>query len=105
MIQMKDLLQKSPYRLNQILDNLAENKFRVNTDVIDETALLQGFKKIANRITIGVIVAALVVGSALMMRVETGRQLFGYPAFSMVLMIVALVLATVIVVSMFKNDR
>jgi hypothetical protein len=36
--------------------------------------------KIANRITSGVILAALIVGAALMMGIQTSWTLFGYPA-------------------------
>ncbi|HEX2333929.1 MAG TPA: hypothetical protein VHI32_12245 [Burkholderiales bacterium] len=36
--------------------------------------------KIANRITSGVILAALIVGASLMMGIQTSWTLFGYPA-------------------------
>jgi ubiquinone biosynthesis protein len=36
--------------------------------------------KIANRITSGVILAALIVGATLMMGIQTSWTLFGYPA-------------------------
>lgn len=37
----------------------------------------------ANRITLGLVLAALIVGAALLMRVETTFRLFGYPGFAM----------------------
>ncbi|HBR95728.1 MAG TPA: ABC transporter [Opitutae bacterium] len=105
MVQTKELFQKAPHRLNSLLDNLSENKFRVNADVIDEDALIQGFQKIANRITIGVIVAALIVGAALMMRIDSDFQIFGYPGIAMVLLISALLLAAYTVFDILKKDQ
>lgn len=105
LVQMKDLFQKAPQRLNSLLDILSENKFRINADVIDETALIQGFQKVANRITIGLIVAALIVGAALIMRVESSFELFGYPGFAMILMIIALILGSITVFGILKSDR
>ncbi len=104
-LQFKDLVQRAPHRLNNLLDNLADNKFRIDADVIDETALIQGFQKIANRITVGVITAALIVGASLMMRTETDFQIFGYPGLAMLLMIAAVFLGTTTIIGIWKNDK
>jgi hypothetical protein len=40
---------------------------------------MEGLQKIANRVTSGLILAALIVGRSLIMRVETSWQIFGYP--------------------------
>lgn len=103
--QMKELIQRSPQRVNDILDNLAENKFRVDVDAIDETALIQGFQKIANRITIGVIVAALILAAAMMMEVDSNFQIFGHYGFAVILFILAGILGGITVVGILKNDR
>jgi hypothetical protein len=46
--------------------------------------LLEGFIKVANRITMGLILASLIVGAALLMRVETSFRILGYPGLAMV---------------------
>ena len=43
----------------------------------------------ANRITTGLILAALIVGAALLMRVQTTFTLFGYPGLAMICFIAA----------------
>ena len=105
MVEMKELFQKAPHRINTLLDNLAENKFRVNTDVIDEVELLQGLQKIANRITLGAIVAAMVIGAALIMQVDSQFQLLGYSGLAVVLLAFALLLGGFVVFSILKNDH
>lgn len=103
-IQFKDLIQRAPQRLDNLLDNLAENKFRINADVIDEKELIRGFQKIANRITMGLIVGALLLASTQMMDIESSFTLFGYPGFAITLMILALGLGIVTVYGVLKND-
>ena len=81
--ESKELIEAAPARINRILEHLAENRLRIHVDAIDETELIRGFQKIANRIAGGVILAALIIGAALMMRVETSFTLFGYPGIAM----------------------
>ena len=70
-LELKDLIQRLPLRVNKFLDALANNEFKVSVDAIDEKTLIIGFQKIANRITVGLIIASLIIGAALLMRVET----------------------------------
>ncbi|MBO6760211.1 MAG: hypothetical protein JJ909_04455, partial [Roseivirga sp.] len=77
----------------------------VKLDAIDEKSLMQGFQKVANRITIGLIVAALLVGSALMMSVQTKFTIFGYPGFAMISFMLAIVGALTLVIGIFFKDE
>ena len=43
----------------------------MKVELIDEGAVLEGLQKVANRITLGLILAAMIVGAAMLMRVET----------------------------------
>ncbi len=83
-IELKDLLQRLPARLNRFIDALANNEFKVSVDAIDEKTLIVGFQKIANRITVGLIIAALIIGAALLMRVETSFRIWGYPGLAII---------------------
>ena len=51
------------------------------------------------------IVAALIVGAALMMRIDSDFQIFGYPGIAMVLLISALLLAAYTVFDILKKDQ
>jgi len=64
-LELKDLLQRLPTRINKILDAIAENKLKVEVDAIDEKTLIVGFQKVANRITTGLVIASLTGPSAL----------------------------------------
>jgi hypothetical protein len=62
-------------------------------------------QKIANRITAGLVTAALIVGAALMMRVETRIHLFGYPALAMLMFLLGAGIGIAIIVSTWMSDR
>ena len=82
LLEMKDLAVRLPSRLNRILDAIARNELKIKVDTIDEHVIIEGLQKIANRITLGLLLAALIVGAALLMRVETSFRIFGYPGFA-----------------------
>jgi predicted unusual protein kinase regulating ubiquinone biosynthesis (AarF/ABC1/UbiB family) len=105
MIEAKEFIEHLPARMNRVLDMLASNKLRMKVDTIDETALIAGMQKIANRITVGLILAALIVGAALLMRVETSFRLFGYPGFAILFFLAASCGALVLVFQILGSDR
>ena len=57
--------------------------------MIDEGAVLDGLQKVANRITLGLILAALIIGAAMIMSIQTSFTLFGYPGLAMILFLIA----------------
>jgi predicted unusual protein kinase regulating ubiquinone biosynthesis (AarF/ABC1/UbiB family) len=105
LLDTKELVEKLPLRLNQFLELLATNKLRLNVDAIDEDLLMAGLQKVANRITLGLILAALIVGAAMLMRVETTFRIFGYPGFAILFFLAASTGAITLVVSILRSDR
>jgi ubiquinone biosynthesis protein len=81
-MELKEFAENLPRRVNTILDRVASNSLEVKVDAIDEKMLLEGFIKVANRITMGLILASLIVGAALLMRVETTFRILGYPGLA-----------------------
>jgi ubiquinone biosynthesis protein len=49
----------------------ASNDTKTSRCSIDEKIVLEGLQTVANRISLGLILAALIVGAAMLMRVET----------------------------------
>ena len=88
-LETKELMERLPERMNRILDRLANNEIEVKVDAIDEARLMEGFQKVANRITLGLLLAALIVGAALLMQVETSFQILGYPGLAIVSFLLA----------------
>jgi ubiquinone biosynthesis protein len=89
LLELKDLAQQLPRRTNQILERLAEGDVPVRVEGLDQAAFMSACQKIANRITLGLLLAALIVGAALVLRVETDFRVLGYPGIAMILFLVA----------------
>jgi ubiquinone biosynthesis protein len=103
-VELKNFVQYLPGRVNRILDRLADNELEVRVDAIDETRLMEGMQKVANRITLGLVLAALIVGAALLMDVPTSFQLFGYPGLAIMLFLAAVAGGAVLAVTILAND-
>ncbi len=105
LIETKKLAEKLPERLNTITERLANNEFEIKIDAIDEKRLTDGFQKVANRISIGLVIAALIIGAALLMRVPTTFVILGYPGLAMIFFSAAALFGIWLVLKMILNDE
>lgn len=103
--EAKQFLAQLPLRMNRIFDLVADNKVKLTVDSLDEKALIQGLQKVANRITTGLILAALIVGSSMLARVDTSFHLFGYPGFAIILFLLAAAGALILFFQILFKDR
>ncbi|MBW3535920.1 MAG: hypothetical protein KY453_12015, partial [Gemmatimonadetes bacterium] len=88
-LEARDFAEALPGRVNRALDAIGENNMEVRVRVIDEMRMLDGLHHMANRITTGLVLAALIVGASLLMHVETTLTLFGYPVLAIVFFLAA----------------
>jgi ubiquinone biosynthesis protein len=86
---LRELALRFPERANRILDSLAANDLRLKVEVIDHGAIIDGLQKVANRIALGAVLAALIIGAAMLMQVRTSFTILGYPGFAMLLFLAA----------------
>jgi ubiquinone biosynthesis protein len=104
-VDLKEFAEKLPTRVNKILDAAGNNDLRFKVDAIDEKVVLEGLQKVANRITLGLVVAALIVGAAMLMRVVTSFRIFGYPGLAMFFFLLAAAAGLVLVFSILFYDE
>ena len=88
-LEVRDFAERLPGRVNRILDALACNDLRLKIEVIDQGSILEGFQKVANRIALGLVLAALIVGAAMLVRVPTPFTILGYPGLAILLFLAA----------------
>jgi hypothetical protein len=103
-VEVKEFVEKLPRRVNRILDAVGNNDFKIKVDAIDEKAVVEGLQKVANRITLGLVLAALIVGASLLMRVETSFRILGYPGFPMIFFLIAAIAGFALVASIVFSD-
>ncbi|GAC1603040.1 MAG: AarF/UbiB family protein [Acidimicrobiales bacterium] len=100
----KEFAEKLPGRVNKVMDALAEGEMTLNVKGIDEREIMRGIQKLANRVTTGVIIAALIIGAAMLMRIDTRSKLFGYPSLAIVCFLTAAVAGVCLIVNSILHD-
>lgn len=104
LLEAKNFAAGLPGRLNRVMENLGRRDFELTVRSPETDELLAGMRKIANRISAGLVLAALIVGAALLMRVDTAFRLWGYPGLAMVCFAAAAAGGGWLVVTTFWSD-
>lgn len=89
LLESKKLAENLPERINKITENLSNNELKIKIDAIDEKRLTDGFQKVANRITLGLIIAATIIGASMLMSVPSDFTIFGYPGLAIIFFFIA----------------
>jgi ubiquinone biosynthesis protein len=89
LLEAKSFVERLPGRVNRILDALVNHELKVRVELIDEGALMEGLQKVANRITLGLVLASMIIGAAMLMRVDTSFRILGYPGLAMLFFMAA----------------
>jgi predicted unusual protein kinase regulating ubiquinone biosynthesis (AarF/ABC1/UbiB family) len=103
-LELKDFAAGLPSRLNQIMDAVTNSELEVKVKATDAKMVMDGMAKIANRITMGIVLAGLIVGASLLARVTSHFQLFGYPGLAILCFTVAAAGSFWLVISIFVSD-
>ena len=75
------LVEKLPHDLSRLLRNARRGKLNIHLDIAHLRHVGDQLNQAANRISMALVIAALIVGSSIVMTVEGGPTLFGLPAF------------------------
>jgi ubiquinone biosynthesis protein len=105
LLEMKDFLGGLPSRLNSIMDAITNHEVEVKIKAVDAKLVMEGFQKIANRITMGIVLAALIMGASLLMQVQTRFRIFGYPGLGILCFLAAAAGGFWLVFSIFVQDH
>ncbi len=104
LLEMKDFVGNLPGRLNRILDVFTNAEFEVKVKAMDAPVVMDGMQKIANRIACSIVLAALIMGASLLMRIETSFRVFGYPGLAILCFLAAAAGGFWLVLSVFLHD-
>src|SRR5581483_6049167 len=103
-LDLKSFLGALPTRLNRIMDAVMNSELEVRVKAVDAKTIMEVMQKIANRITTGVVLASLVIGASLLMKVDTNFRLFGYPGLAILCFLFAAAGGFWLVINIFVQD-
>lgn len=104
LLEVRDFAEQLPRRANRLFDGLATGDFHVRVRAFDETEMLRSLQKLANRVALGVVVAALLVASAIF-ALAPARGGLDFQALADALFFVAVAAGLALVGSIVVSDR
>jgi ubiquinone biosynthesis protein len=105
LLDLNQLILDLPRRTREILDLTAASRLTFGVKLTQAEEFLAGIHKVANRITVGVVIAALLLSSSLIMRYPARLLILGYPAFAVFGYVIASAAAIYLIVSTLMRDR
>jgi hypothetical protein len=98
-------VEELPGRLGRVLDAVADSELEVRVRVVDDAQFVTSVQQLANRVTTGLVLAAMIVGAALIMNIETSLALFGYPVLAIVFFLAAACGGGLLLYSIWRGDK
>lgn len=100
-----DILTGLPQDLRQLLRSARSGRLQVNVDVTRLQRFGNQLDRAASRLTMGVVIAALIIGSSIVMSVERGPVLLGLPLFGLLGFIGAAIAGIWLLISIRRSGR
>ncbi len=99
-------MQRSlPDRLNRIIDHLDSGRLLIRFKHENLGELSSTLENISNRLTFGIIIGALIIGSSMIITTGVKPLLFGYPAFGIIGYLVSCLLGLWLVFNMIRSRK
>jgi len=104
-VDLRDLLVTFPFELKRIVKKLGKGRLSFTFQHKGLDKLILELDRSSNRVSFSLIIAAIIVGSSLIMRLETKYTLFGYPLFGILGYIFAGVLGVWLVIAILRSGK
>jgi predicted unusual protein kinase regulating ubiquinone biosynthesis (AarF/ABC1/UbiB family) len=105
LLEIRSFVQEVPLGTRRLLTRMANNELRVGIEIEKAEQMQVAIRDVANRVTLGVITAALILASAFLLSVDAGLKVFGYPLFSLVGFLLAAGLGIYVVAQILLGRR
>jgi ubiquinone biosynthesis protein len=102
---LRDLFVILPFEVKRILKKIGKGQLSFTFQHKGLEKLILEVDRASNRLSFSLIIAAIIVGSSLIMRLETKYTLFGYPLFGILGYIFAGLLGVWLVIAILRSGR
>ncbi len=104
-VEINDMLTVIPRRVNTILSKLQEGKLVIDLEHKGLNRFITEMDTVSNRISISLIISALIVGSSVIMLTGKGPLLFEFPILGVLGYIIAGFLGLFLVISVLRTGK
>jgi ubiquinone biosynthesis protein len=102
---LRDFLVGFPFELRKITQKVGRGELSFTLEHRGLEKLILELDRASNRISFALVVAAIIVGSSLIMRMDVGPYLFGYPVLGIVGYVMAGFLGIWLVIAILRSGR
>jgi ubiquinone biosynthesis protein len=99
------LARNLPRDIKEILNRLNRNKFKIDLEHRGLDRFIKELDKSVNRLSSSLIIAALIVGSSIVMQINRGPLLFGFPVFAFLGYTIAAIIGLWWVIAILRSGR
>ena len=102
---MADTLQELPEETNRLFEKIKDDKLLINHEVKGLEDIRKTLQNVANRLTYAIIIAALSIGSSILLMAHIPPLLFGNSVLGLLGFLVSGFLGLIIIYSIWKKDK
>jgi len=103
--EIGDLLLDTPKQINRLLRKSLRDEVSFRIDPIGMDKLIRDIDRSSNRLAFSVVVAAIIVGSSMLMQSDIGGKILGMPTVGAIGFLVAIVLGLRLLISIIRSGR
>jgi ubiquinone biosynthesis protein len=105
LVDLYGLMKGLPYDLARLIKEARRGRLRIDLDLKRLDRFGHQLDHSTNRLTLGILTAALIIGSSIVMTVQGGPTLFGLPIFGLIGFLLAFVNSLWLVFSIWRSSK
>ncbi len=102
---LKKFITNFPTDIKLVINKLTKNNIKINLEILHLQELIIQLDKISNRISISLIISALIIGSSLILRLNKPPFFMGYPIIGIIGYVFAVILGFFLVISFIRSGK
>jgi len=103
--EVGDFLMQFPQDMKTIVEKMKSGKFKMEFRHMGLEEMEESIEKSANRLSISIIIASILIGSALLLLAKTPPMFFGIPVLGLAGFVTAVGMGIVLIRSIYKKGR
>jgi ubiquinone biosynthesis protein len=100
-----NLTRTLPRDIKEIISRVNRNKFKIDLEHRGLDHFIKELDKSANRVSSSMIIAALIIGSSIVMQIDKGPKLLGFPIFAFLGYTIAAVIGFWWIIAIIRSGR
>jgi len=103
--ELGDFLMQFPQDIKAITQKMKSGKLKIEFQHMGLENVQESMERSLNRLSIAVVIAAILIGSSLLLLAKTPPMLFGIPVLGLAGFVTAVFMGMVLIYSIFKSGK